>query len=190
MVQGKWAQSAVVRGAALRGLEGIAPRVKRLRRHYGVVLGKPFRKGVDPEHLSFINSWNNKKKCDNTMCWFISKGDEITKDTFRRFSSCIGYTPGLEVKLRYRLYACALADPPYYSFDDGVEHVGDIEAILSRDHQFGQDTQERYNAKLKRSVHQLSIQNEVVLGNKGDNLTFRSLIDSKEVSNSVIRFDH
>ncbi|PQE02915.1 Hsp70 family protein [Rutstroemia sp. NJR-2017a BVV2] len=150
----------------------------------------PFREGVDPEYLSFIDPWDNMKMCKNTMVWFISKGDEITKDTFRSFGSCKVYTPGLEVKFHYRLYACALADPPYYSFDDGVEHVGDIEAILSRDYQFGRDTQERYNAKLKRSVHQLSIEHKVVFGNKGDNLTFRSLIDSKEVSNSVIRFDH
>jgi hypothetical protein len=62
-----------VRGAALRGLEGIAPRVKRLRRHYGVVLCHPFREGVDPESNSFISPWDNTKRCKNTMHWFISK---------------------------------------------------------------------------------------------------------------------
>jgi hypothetical protein len=72
----------------------------------------------------------------------------------------------------------------------GVEHVGDVEAIFSCDYKFGEGTKKRYNANLGRSVHRLSIENEVVFGNKGDNLTFRSLIDGKEVSNSVIRFDH
>lgn len=36
-------QSAVVHGAALRGLEGISPQIKQLRRHYGICLGMPFR---------------------------------------------------------------------------------------------------------------------------------------------------
>jgi hypothetical protein len=65
-------QSAVVRGAALRGLEGIAPRMKHVRRHYGIELSMPFREGIDPEKKHFFNRMDNTKRC-NRMEWLISK---------------------------------------------------------------------------------------------------------------------
>jgi hypothetical protein len=66
-------QSAVVRGAALRGLEGIAPRMKQARRHYGVALGMPFREGKDPEEKAYIREFDDEKYCNGRMKWLISK---------------------------------------------------------------------------------------------------------------------
>lgn len=66
-------QSAVVRGAAIRGLEGIAPRMKQSRRHYGVGLNMPFREGKDPEEKSFLNDFNDRKYCCHRVRWLISK---------------------------------------------------------------------------------------------------------------------
>jgi len=66
-------QSAVVRGAALRGLEGIAPRMKHVRRHYGIELAKPFREGIDPEEKHFFDRMDNRKRCRSRMEWLISK---------------------------------------------------------------------------------------------------------------------
>jgi hypothetical protein len=66
-------QSAVVRGAALRGLEGIAPQMKHVRRHYGIVLTKRFREGIDPEGKHFFDRMDNTKRCRDTMEWLISK---------------------------------------------------------------------------------------------------------------------
>ncbi len=68
-----FSQSAVVRGAALCGLEGIAPRVKHARRHYGFVLGQPFREGVDPEEYVYYDKVDNVKYCTNVVRWIISK---------------------------------------------------------------------------------------------------------------------
>ena len=48
-------QAAIVKGAVLRGLGGIKPDARCCRRHYGFAIAKPFREGVDPEYLSFIN---------------------------------------------------------------------------------------------------------------------------------------
>ncbi|TVY34708.1 Chaperone protein DnaK [Lachnellula subtilissima] len=64
-------QSAVVRGAALRGLEGIAPRMKHVRRHYGISLNKLFRKGIDPKEKLY--RMDNTKLCRDRMDWLISK---------------------------------------------------------------------------------------------------------------------
>jgi hypothetical protein len=68
-----FSQSAVVRGAALRGLEGIAPRVKHARRHYGISLGMPFRAGIDPEESAYLDSLDDSKLCRGRMQWLISK---------------------------------------------------------------------------------------------------------------------
>lgn len=68
-----FSQSAVVLGAALRGLEGIAPRVKHARRHYGIVVHMPFREGIDPEDKAFTSPWDNTKRCNDRMIWLISK---------------------------------------------------------------------------------------------------------------------
>jgi hypothetical protein len=66
-------QAAIVQGAALRGLEGIAPRVKYARRHYGYALSVAFREGVDPKERSYEDNFNEKKYCTGRMEWLISK---------------------------------------------------------------------------------------------------------------------
>lgn len=67
-----------MRGAALRGLEGIAPRVKHLRRHYGISLDKSFREGIDPEEDSYVDVWGNLKRCRGRMEWLILKASHST----------------------------------------------------------------------------------------------------------------
>lgn len=68
-----FSQAAVVRGAALRGLEGLAPRIKHARRHYGIDLSMNFRESVDPESRSYLSKLDNRKLCSGRMRWFISK---------------------------------------------------------------------------------------------------------------------
>ncbi|THV47569.1 hypothetical protein BGAL_0302g00120 [Botrytis galanthina] len=117
-------QSAVVRGAALRGLEGIAPRVKQIRRHYGICLGKPFRE-----------------------------------------------------------------EPPEYFSDPGVEKVGEIQSTLDSSFNFGENLQMQFNAQLGRRVQKIFFQQQIIFGNKGDNLTFKCLIGGKEICKSTMNFD-
>jgi hypothetical protein len=66
-------QSAVVRGAALRGLEGIAPRAKRARRHYGFRCGMLFREGIDPEDRAYIRDFDDLKCCGGRVEWLVAK---------------------------------------------------------------------------------------------------------------------
>jgi hypothetical protein len=63
----------VVRGAALRGLEGIAPRIKRARRHYGFSISKLFREGIDPEETAYIHDFDDLKYCGGRVEWLIAK---------------------------------------------------------------------------------------------------------------------
>ncbi|TGO11634.1 hypothetical protein BTUL_0105g00240 [Botrytis tulipae] len=185
-------QSAVVRGAALRGLEGIAPRVKHLRRHYGIRLGFPFREGIDPENQSFIDCWDNIKYCGNRMSWPANKrlkGEEITKDTFKNIDVREEYTPGKSALFTSTLYECGLAEPPEYSSDPSVEVVGSIQSTLHKDFDFGTNVSKQWNDRLNRYVHEVKSQQQIVFGNKGDNLTFRLLVGGKEICKSVMKFD-
>ena len=65
-------QSAIVRGAAIRGLEGIAPRMKRARRHYGFAISMEFRDGTDPESTAYIDDFD-VKYCRTRVEWVIAK---------------------------------------------------------------------------------------------------------------------
>lgn len=89
-------QAAVVRGAALRGLEGLAPTKKYARRHYGVSAGKIFRENIDPEYLSYMSTYDNQKCCDGRMSWMISKvsnaprvGNPWSHVGFRLLTPCL-----------------------------------------------------------------------------------------------------
>lgn len=63
-----------MQGAALRGLEGISPRVKHARRHYGFAISLSFREGIDSEDDAFFSKFDeNRKLCRDRMWWLISK---------------------------------------------------------------------------------------------------------------------
>ncbi|KAF7932504.1 uncharacterized protein EAE98_003803 [Botrytis deweyae] len=181
-------QSAVVRGAALRGLEGIAPRVKQARRHYGVCLDKTFREGIDPEEDSYIDSWGDTKRCRGRMEWLILKGDKITKDTCRFVDCVMEYTHETTI-LGSTLYACVSAEPPEYLSDPGVETVGEIQSTLDSSFDFGKNLKTHFNAQLGRQVQQIALQQQIVFGNKGDNLTFKCLVGGKEMCKSTMKFE-
>ena len=66
-------QAAIVRGAALRGLESIVPARRRCRRHYGFSVAERFRQGIDPEYESYICPFDGKKYCGNRIDWAIEK---------------------------------------------------------------------------------------------------------------------
>ena len=57
----------------MRGLEGIAPRKKRCRRHYGVAHRMHFREGIDPDLKAVTSNWDGSKLCADRMNWVIGK---------------------------------------------------------------------------------------------------------------------
>jgi hypothetical protein len=65
-------QSAVVKGAALRGLEGTTPGRTYCRRHYGFVYSFPFEPG-DPEAYVYEDYFSQEKLCGNRIKWIAQK---------------------------------------------------------------------------------------------------------------------
>ncbi|RDW94974.1 hypothetical protein BP5796_00737 [Coleophoma crateriformis] len=66
-------QAAVVRGATIRGLEGLAPRLKQCRLHYGFSSNNIFRDEIDPEQYSFIDRFSSLKYCRHRNNWVVAK---------------------------------------------------------------------------------------------------------------------
>lgn len=66
-------QTAIVKGAALCGLGGLAPVRTRCRRHYGFTLGEVFREGIDSERHAYYDEFDGRKLCSGRMRWAISK---------------------------------------------------------------------------------------------------------------------
>jgi hypothetical protein len=66
-------QSAIVIGAALRGLEGLTPLKRKCRRHYGVGVGAPFRLGKDPEQFRYQDAATKTDFCSGRAKWLLVK---------------------------------------------------------------------------------------------------------------------
>jgi hypothetical protein len=70
-----------------------------------------------------------------------------------------------------------------------VDHVGSIESTFDADFDFGTSTQCRYNNKTKEIVHLFSYTVKVRFGDKGDNLTFKEIVNGQEAGSAIIKFD-
>ena len=58
-------------GAALRGLIGVRPSVKKCRRHYGFQLDLPYDPNFDEEEHMYRSKFDRSKRARGTMCWKI-----------------------------------------------------------------------------------------------------------------------
>lgn len=122
-------QAAIVRGAALRGLVGIAPRKRRCRRHYGFLISRPFQAGIDPAEDAFIDPYDGIKMCKNQMLWLAAKvsngggtyaqanedqGDVITESTSRsHFVNLANRVKETNMTADWQLYSCSKDTAPH-----------------------------------------------------------------------------
>ncbi|TVY82086.1 Heat shock 70 kDa protein 12A [Lachnellula suecica] len=185
-------QSAVVRGAALRGLEGTAPRVKYARRHYGINISGHFREGIDSEESATFDSISNVKLCKHRVKWLIFKGDEVVHDTIKSTGWGIEYFPGTKNVFYLNLYSSALTEAPDYYNSPRVDKVGAVKSEFPANFDYGSEVRSKYNPKEGRIIHRFSCTTQVVFGGKGSNLTFNNILDDKDgkiTSTAVIKFD-
>jgi hypothetical protein len=80
------AWTAVVRGAVLRGLEGVELVVSRKsRRHYGVYARTPFDASVHPPDCKEWDSLEGSWKAADRMTWYIKKGWTVSSTEPKTF---------------------------------------------------------------------------------------------------------
>lgn len=73
IAQQSW--SAISRGAALRGFEGVIVGKRKCQRHYGIEIGVPFRDGDPPESM-WENKFENEKVTTTGIEWHVAKVSE------------------------------------------------------------------------------------------------------------------
>ncbi|KAI9890244.1 MAG: hypothetical protein M1814_004279 [Vezdaea aestivalis] len=118
-------QAAIVKGAALRGLEGLAPRKTQCRRHYGFVLSKDFRPGIDLEEDSYYSKWDGAKRARDYMRWVIRKGDPVFEDTYRTKDFREVFYAEDKFKAYLSIYSCGDDDAPE-KYNRRVQKMGEI----------------------------------------------------------------
>jgi hypothetical protein len=179
------AWSAVVRGAALRGLEGAAVVKKRCRRHYGIELGQVFKPGVDDEADAYICAYSGVKYAGGHMTWVIAKGVDIFEDTFRSHDFFLTHVEGTELTTHtVRLKSSGLDIAPSRLEHPRVEPVGVVNCDLKG------LTVSRFPNKIVngKRVYKLDCKLEVVMGAKSGTLQFRIRALGEIVGNATIDF--
>ncbi|KAJ4360578.1 uncharacterized protein N0V89_001144 [Didymosphaeria variabile] len=126
-----YAWSAIVRGAAAKGLEGdgsAAIRSRICRRHYGTDCSTRFRAGEHKESDSFLCSFSGEKRADSQMDWIIKKGQELKTSEVGHGKVTISYTVwfGSSKILTMALMASDSDEAPTSSYDPNVYHVGQM----------------------------------------------------------------
>ena len=62
----------MVRGAVLHGVEGIV-HTRKLKQHYGIILGKKFQPGVHDEEDSYMDPFDDIKYTEDNVKWLAGK---------------------------------------------------------------------------------------------------------------------
>jgi molecular chaperone DnaK (HSP70) len=123
-IRPNFCQAAVVRGAAIRGLEGAMPRTLICRRHYGFDCAQHFRPNIDdPKHA--VIAWG-QTYCHGRIKWLIQKGAELSDSTYRTNQVRREWSPGHSYVFNVRLYACNLDLAPERIDDAGATQIGTV----------------------------------------------------------------
>ncbi|MCJ1265191.1 hypothetical protein MMC22_005066 [Lobaria immixta] len=179
-------QAAVVRGAALRGLEGTAPTIKQCRYHYGFSWAIKFRPGIDKEENAYIDDFGGKKYVRGIMNWVIKKGEEVTNSTARIIEITRAHKSGDELIHYTDLYSSSLETPQKRIEEARIKKIGRIRSDFSQ-----VDISQfecRWNSKISKSVYELTYQLEVRFGEEKGVLDFRIVVNGKVIGKADIEY--
>ncbi|KAH8817272.1 hypothetical protein F5884DRAFT_246530 [Xylogone sp. PMI_703] len=132
LINPAFCQAAIVRGAAIRGLEGTGPSKLICRRHYGITMGRPFKNGIDDEKNAYIDMYTGNKYCAGYMNWKIEKGAEINSTTFRTIEAFRSWSPGSSYIFTAGLYSCNLDTAPQRIEHPRIKYIGAIKVDFSK----------------------------------------------------------
>jgi hypothetical protein len=108
--------SAVVRGAAAKGLEGDHSAVlkRKSRRHYGTGISEPFKYRKHTASDAYIDDYTGTKYARNQMSYLVKKGQDMhaSKETHAKTTIRSDFWPGEPRKTTWRLLACNADEAP------------------------------------------------------------------------------
>ena len=179
-------QEAIVKGAALRGLEGLRPNKRLARRHYGYSISLPFRDGVDNEDYAWTSSWDGRRWCSHRMTWFLSKGDSI--DGFQKKSFELWrtfYEDSTDLTSVIHIWNCDQEAKPDTSQHWSMVKMGKVSV------EFTDAERKEATSKLVkgRKMYKIWYEMEVDLFSDRGDLKFRTVLNGKTKGNASIQFE-
>jgi hypothetical protein len=199
-------QAAIVKGAALRGLEGLKPSITIATRHYGWSSPFRFREGIDDEKNADIDKFYNIKSCRGRMVWVIdmarppipfekSKLTNLRQHQELKDSSIVSYpvgyvvTPNHDGPSRFvvNLYECTLNNPP-----ERVEHprvVKIAELVTVFDDIPTEKAKSNWNSSLNSIVYLFEGSVEMRFRAEEGTLQFKSTAYGEERGNTTVKFN-
>jgi hypothetical protein len=200
-------QAAIVKGAALRGLEGLKPSITIATRHYGWSIAIRFREGIDDEKNSHFDNFDSSKRCLGRMEWVIDmarppipfeKSKKLTnlrQHQELKDSSIVSYPVGYTVTANHvgssrsviNLYECTLNNPP-----ERVEHprvVKIAELVTVFDDIPTEKAKSNWNSSLNSIVYQFEGSFEMRFRAEEGTLQFKSTAFGEERGNTTVKFN-
>jgi hypothetical protein len=199
-------QAAIVKGAALRGLEGLKPSITIATRHYGWSVGIRFREGIDDEKNSYIDQFDNLKRCRGRMKWVIDmarppipfeKSKKLTnlrQHQELKDSSIVSYPVYYTGTANHEssssvlnLYECTLNNPP-----ERVEHprvVKIAELVTVFDDIPTEKFKSNWNSSLNSIVYEFEFSVEMRFRAEEGTLQFKSTAYGEERGNTTVKFN-
>ncbi|KAF3892548.1 Actin-like ATPase domain-containing protein [Trichophyton interdigitale] len=177
-------QTAIVKGAALRGLWGLQVTTKRCRRHYGFKWSIPFRQGIDREKHAYIDEFTRKKMVGGIMKWMISKGEKYTENHTHTVDYTQVYHSGSSMKIKFVLFSSDSNEAPERVEHTSIKKVGTISVDIT-DIDFN-----LFEKKLIDGVlsYQAKFSVKVIFGAQDGVLKFETTSQGKVVGKTIIDF--
>ncbi|KAI4925412.1 hypothetical protein J4E85_007291 [Alternaria conjuncta] len=131
------AWSAIVRGAAAKGLEGDGRtpiKNRKCRRHYGTDCYAAFVPAKHKEIDAFVSPYTGLKQAGNQMRWILKKGQDLAakSESHGKFTFCQHFWPGDVRRATCELLASDLDKAPPRCSDQGVSKIATLDVDLSR----------------------------------------------------------
>ncbi|DAA75364.1 TPA_exp: HSP70 family protein [Trichophyton benhamiae CBS 112371] len=177
-------QTAIVKGAALRGLWGLQVTTKRCRRHYGFEWSIPFRRGTDHERNAHIDEFTRKKMVGGVMKWMISKGEKYTENHTHTVDYTQVYHSGSSMIIRFVLFSSDSNEAPERVEHTSIKKVGTI-CVDITDIDFSLFKKKVIDGVLS---YQVEFSVKVIFGAQDGVLKFETTSQGKVVGKTTIDF--
>ncbi|EME38937.1 hypothetical protein DOTSEDRAFT_83580 [Dothistroma septosporum NZE10] len=178
-------QAAIVRGAALSGLQQIQPSSRRARRHYGFVLGNKFDPVRHRPKDKYTSPWDGSPMAEGNLHWKMEKGDLIDENTkiTLHISACVneGYPGNHEAVI----YSSDLDDAPDHIRWPGSKKV----AVMNMD--FSGVDLSRYPSRWSGGSQLRKVHSEfhIHFGARRGVLEFSCTVGDQQIGNTSVTFD-
>ncbi|KAL1390091.1 hsp70-like protein [Phyllosticta capitalensis] len=180
-------QGAIMKGAVIRGLEGLKPNVRISRHHYGFGISLPFREGKDRPEDMWVGSFDRQKMAYNRMCWALKKGQKIPSDFMATRSIQREILPN-EVRDHDALdiFTCSTDHAPDFEYTKGMKLVGTIQMTFNEEDM--NNARSWYNHRIGKWVRVLYYDIHVNMSADEGYLTVKVMNDKREMGAAVIEF--